>query len=64
MKMIGWDDLRLTLEETMGIVPLKAQEIRAKEVIGQLHRAADGWVAGLVSMLESKERGGASFLKL
>ena len=57
MKMLGWDDLRLTLEETIGIVPLKAQEIRSKEVIGQLHQAADGWVAGLVLMLESMKRG-------
>ncbi len=62
MKMLGWDDLRLTLEETIGIVPLKAQEIRSKEVIGQLHQAADGWVAGLVLMLESMKRGVAPHL--
>jgi LuxR family transcriptional regulator, maltose regulon positive regulatory protein len=57
MKMLGWDDLRLTLEETMGIVPLKARKIPSAEVIGQLHQATDGWVAGLVLMLESMERG-------
>jgi LuxR family transcriptional regulator, maltose regulon positive regulatory protein len=57
MKILGWDDLRLTLEETMGIVPLKARKIPSAEVIGQLHQATDGWVAGLVLMLESMERG-------
>ncbi len=62
MKMIDWDDLRLTLEETTGIVPLKAQEIRSKEVIGQLHLAVDGWVAGLILMLESIKRRGAPYL--
>jgi ATP/maltotriose-dependent transcriptional regulator MalT len=57
MKMLGWDDLRLTLEETGGIVPLKAQEIHSKDAIGKPHQAADGWVAGLVLMLESMKRG-------
>jgi tetratricopeptide (TPR) repeat protein len=57
VKILGWNDLRLTLEETTGIIPLKAREIRSEEVIGQLHLAADGWVAGLVLMLESMKRG-------
>jgi LuxR family transcriptional regulator, maltose regulon positive regulatory protein len=57
IKMLGWDDLRLTLEETKGIVPLKARKIPSPEVIGQLHQATDGWVAGLVLMLESMKRG-------
>jgi LuxR family maltose regulon positive regulatory protein len=57
MKMLGWEDLRLTLEETTGIVPLKTQEIPSKDVIRQLHQAADGWVAGLVLMLEGMKRG-------
>jgi len=55
--MLGWDELRLTLEETGGIVPLKAQEIRSKDVIRRLHLAADGWVAGLVLILEGIKRG-------
>ena len=57
VKMLGWQDLRLTLEETAGIVPLKAQEVPSKDVIRQLHQAADGWVAGLVLMLEGMKRG-------
>ena len=57
MGMLGWDELRLTLQETGKIVPLKAQEIRSKDVIGRLHLAADGWVAGLVLILEGIKRG-------
>ncbi|MBI4768395.1 MAG: hypothetical protein HY787_28020 [Deltaproteobacteria bacterium] len=57
VKMFGWQDLRLTLEETAGIVPLKAQEVPSKDVIKKLHQAADGWVAGLVLMLEGMKRG-------
>jgi ATP/maltotriose-dependent transcriptional regulator MalT/DNA-binding SARP family transcriptional activator len=57
MKILGWQDLRLTPVETLGIVPLKTREIPSKEVIGQLHQTADGWVAGLVLILESMKRG-------
>ncbi|MBI4767289.1 MAG: hypothetical protein HY787_22300 [Deltaproteobacteria bacterium] len=57
MKILGWEDLRLTPEETRGIVPLKTRETPSPEVIEQLHQTADGWVAGLVLMLESMKRG-------
>ncbi|HYA92405.1 MAG TPA: BTAD domain-containing putative transcriptional regulator [Thermodesulfobacteriota bacterium] len=55
--MLGWDELRLNLEETGGIVPLRAQGVRSKDVIRRLHLAADGWVAGLVLILEGFKRG-------
>ena len=55
--MLGWDELRLNLEETGGIVLLRAQEVRSKDVIRRLHLAADGWVAGLVLILEGIKRG-------
>ena len=57
MGMLGWDALRLALEETGGIVPLRAQGVRSKDVIRRLHLAADGWVAGLVLILEGIKRG-------
>jgi ATP/maltotriose-dependent transcriptional regulator MalT len=57
LRILDWNDLRLTLEETIGIMPLKNREIKSMEVIEQLHRAADGWVAGLILMLESVKRG-------
>ena len=57
MEILGWDNLRLTLEETGGIIRLRARQKQAKDTISLLHRAADGWTAGLVLMLESVERG-------
>ncbi len=59
LKVVGWDNLRLTLEETAGIVPLKTRENISSDRIEQLHRAADGWLAGLVLMLESAKGGRA-----
>jgi DNA-binding SARP family transcriptional activator len=57
MGMLGWDELRLTLEESGGIVRLKKKGKTPKEMIRRLHDAADGWAAGLVLMLESLKRG-------
>ncbi len=57
MEILGWDKLRLTLEESGGIIRLRARQKQAKDTISLLHRAADGWTAGLVLMLESVEKG-------
>jgi LuxR family transcriptional regulator, maltose regulon positive regulatory protein len=57
MEVLGWDELRLTLEETGGITRLRARQKQTKGTISLLHRAADGWTAGLVLMLESVEKG-------
>jgi DNA-binding SARP family transcriptional activator len=57
MEILGWDKLRLTLEESGGIIRLRARQKQAKDTISLLHRAADGWTAGLVLILESVERG-------
>ncbi len=56
MEMIGWNEIRLTLEESAGIVRLRARRKQPKEAISYLHRAADGWAAGLMLMLESIQR--------
>jgi pentatricopeptide repeat protein len=55
LKVLGWDDLRLTLEECRGIVRLRGKKRIPDDVVRRLHAAADGWTAGLVLMLE---RGG------
>ncbi|HXX35853.1 MAG TPA: BTAD domain-containing putative transcriptional regulator [Thermodesulfobacteriota bacterium] len=57
IRMLGWDELRLNLEETGAIVPLRAPGVRSKDVIRRLHLSADGWVAGLVLILEGFKRG-------
>lgn len=56
MEVIGWDELRLTLEESEGIVRLYARETLSQQAIEHLHRATDGWLAGLMLMLKTAER--------
>ena len=58
MKVLGWNELRLTFEESSGIVRLHARGSQPKDSILHLHNTTDGWVAGLILMLESaKEKG-------
>ena len=52
MEILAWKELRLTLEESAGIVKLRSKQKLSKETIEELHKAADGWAAGLVLMLE------------
>jgi LuxR family transcriptional regulator, maltose regulon positive regulatory protein len=52
LNRIEWNDLRLTAEETEAIARLRLPQLRQK-AIKQLHLSADGWVGGLVLMLES-----------
>ncbi len=52
MENLTWKELRLTIEESAGIVKLRSKQKLSKETIAEIHRAADGWVAGLVLILE------------
>ena len=52
MEILNWKELRLTLEESDGIVKLRSKQKLSKETVADLHKAADGWAAGLVLMLE------------
>jgi ATP/maltotriose-dependent transcriptional regulator MalT/DNA-binding SARP family transcriptional activator len=56
MEVLGWDELRLTLQESEGIVRQRSREKQTREAISLLHKAADGWAAGLILMLESVKR--------
>jgi len=57
MEMIGWDELRLTPEESNTLVRLWMRRKLSKETAHHLHNITDGWAAGLVLMLESIKRG-------
>jgi LuxR family transcriptional regulator, maltose regulon positive regulatory protein len=46
---IGWEELRLSLTETKSIAKLR--RTRNTTILGDLHRRSDGWVAGLVALL-------------
>jgi len=56
MEVVGWDDLRLTFEESVGMVRLRSKKL-SRETVKHLNEMADGWAAGLVLMLESLGRG-------
>ncbi len=52
MEIIGWDDLRLTLDECGGIARLRGKRRESGKNIRLLRETTDGWAAGLVLMLE------------
>jgi DNA-binding SARP family transcriptional activator len=56
--VIGWEEMRLTGEETKGIARLHARRPFRAEEIRRLEESAEGWVAGLVLMLEKAVAGG------
>ncbi|UCF89759.1 MAG: hypothetical protein JSW39_15775 [Desulfobacterales bacterium] len=53
MQAIGWDQLRFTLEETQELLHVNNQKRPSKKTIEDLYQITDGWVAGLVLMLET-----------
>jgi ATP/maltotriose-dependent transcriptional regulator MalT len=55
MVAVGWDDLRLTAEETTAIVRQAA--VGAPPTPQDLHARADGWAAGLILLLAYLQRG-------
>ena len=54
---IGWEDLRLSLDETC-LIATARQPVDA-EFLQTLHELSDGWAAGLVLMLERFKQTGA-----
>jgi ATP/maltotriose-dependent transcriptional regulator MalT len=57
METIGWDELRFTFEESVGMARLRSEQKLSRETVKHLNEMADGWAAGLVLMLESLTRG-------
>ena len=56
LSALTWDELRLTREETAGIVAARHPEIDAA-AIDELYEKTQGWAAGLVLMLEHARLG-------
>jgi len=52
LEVLGWKDLQLTLDESEGIVRLRAEHKLSGETIQRMHHKTDGWAAGLVLSLE------------
>ena len=53
IEFIGWNELRLTLNESGKIVKLQQSNTKANKAIRQLYAKTEGWAAGLTLMLES-----------
>jgi LuxR family maltose regulon positive regulatory protein len=53
---LGWEQLRLTLEETRGISRLKHPV--ADSEIAEIFQRSEGWAAGVILMMEQLRRGG------
>ncbi len=64
LETIGWNELRLTLKESAGVIRLRAKTRPTKDAVLHLHDTADGWVAGLVLMLESAKAIGTETIAL
>jgi DNA-binding SARP family transcriptional activator len=57
MEVVGWDELRLTFEESAGMALLRSKQRLSRETVKILNEMVDGWAAGLVLMLEGMKRG-------
>jgi LuxR family transcriptional regulator, maltose regulon positive regulatory protein len=53
MSRLGWDEVRLTEEESREIILQNKGEGLSDEVSALLHRKTDGWAVGLVLLMES-----------
>jgi len=59
MGIIGWEDLRFTLDESMRMIRHRGHTRISAEAHRQLHERTDGWAAGLVLLTEGTRAGGA-----
>lgn len=57
VEVVGWDDLRLSLEEAKGIIGLRGKKKQTKTYMKELHEKSGGWVGGLVLMMEREDFG-------
>jgi ATP/maltotriose-dependent transcriptional regulator MalT len=58
VSVLGWDELRLTREETKSIVAQRLPRLAAAS-LDALYAGTEGWAAGLVLMLEQAKSGGS-----
>ena len=53
MNLLGWDNIRLTVDESNAIAKLKAGKDLPDATLSRLYNTIDGWAAGLVLIMES-----------
>ncbi len=67
MRMVGWENLRFTLDESKQMVRQNAKQKLTEDALEELYRKTEGWAAGLVLLKESagtKKPGPQSFGEL
>jgi DNA-binding SARP family transcriptional activator len=52
MAVLGWEELRLTAEESADLLRLATGAPSTEDDLHQLHRIADGWIAGLLLLAQ------------
>jgi DNA-binding SARP family transcriptional activator len=57
MTSFGWNDLRLNLQEIEELVHLRQGKKPGIDLLQRLHKATDGWAAGLVLMMDETYKG-------
>ncbi len=50
---LGWDEMRLTFPETAALARVKTGSVLNNDAMLRLHAKTDGWIAGLLLILES-----------
>ncbi len=51
--LIGWEDVRFTMEESRKIVSMKSGKGISDDNLTELHKKTEGWAAGLILMTEA-----------
>ncbi len=57
MEVVGWDELKLRIEEATGIVRLLQNDELPEDALLEIHRKTQGWAAGLVLLSEQTRTG-------
>jgi len=57
LKVLGWDELALTLDESEEIIRFKLKEKQSSDLARELHGRTKGWMAGLILMIEKTKKG-------
>jgi ATP/maltotriose-dependent transcriptional regulator MalT/DNA-binding SARP family transcriptional activator len=51
IRLLGWEDIQFTVEETREILRTKGKRRLAKKTLLELHKKTEGWAAGLMLIL-------------
>ena len=57
MTFLGWEDIRFTAQESEAVATLRAKTNLSEKMLSQLYHATNGWVAGLILLMENLKIG-------